>query len=262
MRATIIRHGVLIRGAFGVAVFAVLSVVLQFAVLPVARALASGPQARDLRAQRIIHHAARFYLAVLSVLGIFELRAHGVERLRREGPHLVVANHPSMFDIVCLTALMPQADCIVGSVRTENFLLSGLIRAAGHVPDDDPAFIVSECAARLRDGRSLVVFPEGTRSPKNGLGPFRRAAARVALETGRDLVPVIIHYDPRVLFKGWRLSDLPDRAIHATVRVLEPIPSKEEGDSERSPAAAARKLSAELREFFLEGLDIGDVGSA
>ena len=262
MRATIIRHGVLIRGAFALAIFVVLCLLLQYAVLPMARALGPRRRGSEVRAQRIIHRFARLYLWVVAAVGILRLTAHDVDRLRGDGPHLVVANHSSMLDIVCLSALMPQADCIVGSVRTESFVLRGLIRAAGYVPDDDPPFILRECVARLRCGRSLVVFPEGTRSPKNGLGPFRRAAARIALETGCDPLPVVIHYDPPFLYKGWRMSDLPDRPIHATVRVLEPIPSKEEGESERSPAVAARKLTAELREIFLEGLDIVDAGSA
>ena len=51
----------------------------------------------------------------------------GTERLRAGGPLLVVANHPTLFDLPLLLSLMPQADCIVGAAWAENFFLRRVV---------------------------------------------------------------------------------------------------------------------------------------
>jgi 1-acyl-sn-glycerol-3-phosphate acyltransferase len=216
----------------------------------------------ELDAQRRLHRAAQRYLRFLARVGIVRVSAFGVEGLARSGPHLVVSNHPSLIDIVVLCSFMPQADCIVNPARARNPVLRGLIRAAGFVRSDTGPAIVRECAVRLRRGRSLIVFPEGTRSPAGGLGRFRRGAARVALSVGCDLVPVLITCDPPAMWKDWKWSQLPERPIHVTVRVLEPIPSTPIGQSGLSSTVAARKLTAELRELFSKGLESGDADTA
>ncbi|HEY5658403.1 MAG TPA: hypothetical protein VIY27_11510, partial [Myxococcota bacterium] len=57
-------------------------------------------------------------------------------------------------------------------------------------------------------------------------------------------------------------SDLPERPIHVTVRVREPVSSRPIGESGFSSSVAARKLTAELRESFVKGLEIDNVGDA
>lgn len=265
MRARIRRVLFDLRWALGYAGFGVGCAFLDLVWLPLQRRLASG-DAPDLRAQRSFHQAAGRYLDFLSAIGAVHFHVEGGERLR-DGPQLIVANHPALLDFVLLCALMPQADCIVSSAWTRAFPLRGLANAAGHLRDDDPAGLVRECVERLQKGRSVVVFPEGTRSPADGLGPFQRLAARIALQAGCDLRPVLITWDPSVLYKGAPWSELPERPIHATVRVLDPIRldaapvAGETGESRVSLSVASRNLMSELRDFFLEGLGLQELDS-
>ena len=46
---------------------------------------------------------------------------------------------------------------------------------------------------RIRSGTSLLIFPEGTRSPTPVLGPFRKGAFHLAAQTGAPVVPVVVH---------------------------------------------------------------------
>jgi len=216
----------------------------------------------ELDAQLRLHRASQRYLRFLVRVGIVRVSAIGVEQLAEGGPHLIVSNHPSLIDIVVLCSFLPQADCIVNPTRARNPVLRGLVRAAGFVRSDAGPAIVNECAERLRRGHSLVIFPEGTRSPAGSLGSFQRGAARVALRVGCDILPVLIKCDPPAMWKGWKWSQLPERPIHVTVRVLEPMPSTAIGKSGLSSTIAARRLTAELRELFLKGLEIGDADTA
>ena len=185
-----------------------------------------------------------------------EVRGVGLERLSQGGPHLVVANHPTLADVVILLAHMPQADCIVGAEYARHPILRGAASAAGYIRNDGGVEVVEESVRRLRAGRSLLVFPEGTRSPRGGLQPFHRGAAHVALRAEWDLLPVLIDCQPPTLMKGQPWYEVPERTIRVTLRVEEPISAKPYAASERSAPIAARKLTAELREWFAKSMAI------
>jgi len=262
MRSRLEYSSRVVRTAAGYVLFAVLALIVAFAVLPASRLWPRGDARHDLRAQRILHRFARFYVTVIQRAGIMRLSFVGAERLTRDGPHLVAANHPTLLDMVFLISLLPQCDCIVNAPRSDNFFLRGLTRAAGYVRNDAGASIVRECAQRLGRGRTLVVFPEGTRSPAGGLGSFQRGAARIAMEAGCDLLPVAITCEPPTLSKGQKWYDLPERPFHATVRVLDPVSSASARSSGASVSVAARRLTAELRESLSKVLDVADAGRA
>jgi len=160
---------------------------------------------------------------------------------------------------VILVAVMPQADCIVKEENFVNPFMRGMLKATGYMPNLGGPALVDTCVARLRAGRSLLLFPEGTRSPKSGLGTFCRGAARIALVTGQDLLPVLITCDPPTLMKGQAWYDVPDRPFELHVRVAEPLPIEGFMARDESRAKTARALTASLREVFEKGLGRGAV---
>ena len=157
-------------------------------------------------------------------LGVCKLSVQSRERLREPGGLLIVANHPTLIDVVLIGSLLPQLDCLVKIGAWRNPFMRGVVRAAGYVPNDLGEAVVEACAARLREGRSLLLFPEGTRSMKGGdLGAFHRGAAHVALRSGRPLVPLVIRCVPRALGRGQHWYDVGDRPMSFTIEVGEPI---------------------------------------
>jgi 1-acyl-sn-glycerol-3-phosphate acyltransferase len=241
--------------AFGVAGASLLA--LAFVALPLSRVLPSTPQVRDARAQRLIHRTYGFLLSVMSFLGLTRIRYEGFERFRTPGPHLIVANHPSLIDFGILISQLPQADCIAAEAWASSFWLGRVARAAGYIVNSRGASVVDECVARLRAGRTVLLFPEGTRSPREGLWPFRRGAAHVALRSGFDLELVTIHCDPPALLKGQPWWDVPDRRIEYLARVEEPVRARDRAWQGASDVLAARRLTAVLRTRTIEGLNRG-----
>ena len=102
-------------------------------------------------------------------------------------------------------------------------LLRRVVKAAGYIPNDHPEALITAGTESLRQGRSLLLFPEGTRSPAGRLGPFHRGAARIALRSGTDLVPVVITCAPPTLMKGQRWYDVPECAAHITLTVKDRV---------------------------------------
>jgi len=229
--------------------------------LPLVRRLARDRDGFDLRAQRAIRAGYALFMAYMRGIGLTRVRVEGAERLRAPGARLVVANHPTLVDTPLLAALLPQADCIANPAWADAPLLRGAIRAANYVRNDAGLAAVEEGARRLRAGRTLLVFPEGTRTPEGvALGPLKRGAAHMAVRAGVEILPVAIACRPRTLMKGQRWHDVPDRPFELTVRVLAPLHPKDVVAPGARPSVAARRVTEALGARLLEAL--AELGSA
>jgi 1-acyl-sn-glycerol-3-phosphate acyltransferase len=240
-----------VRTALGFAVFGLGALVVALGVFPLTRRLAGD---RERRAQRVVHWAFRAWVLVGGGLGLFRVRWLGRERLPLHGPAVIVANHPTLIDVVLLVALLPQADCVVKRAAWRNPFLRWAVAGAGYIPSDEGDGLIDSCVSRLREGRCLVLFPEGTRSPAGRLGPFRRGAARVALRAEAPLVPITIGCEPPTLMKGQPWYRVPDRTVQFTIEVGEPVWPGARPDVTVPEPLAARRMTDEIRRSYEERL--------
>ena len=214
---------------------------------------------RATRAQRIVHRAFGLFAWWMARLGLLRASWIDVERLAGAAPRLFVANHPTLIDVVLLLARLPQAYCIVKSAARQNPFMARIVTRAGYLANDDGDALVEACAARLAQGGSILLFPEGTRSPRGGLGRFQRGAAHIALKSGCAIVPIVITCRPPTLLKGQPWFDVPDRRAEFVLRVGEPIePARYVGADATAPIAA-RRLTAELQARYEQWLGADEV---
>ena len=214
-----------------------------------ARLLGLPPEVGLRQVQRVVHLFCRSFIACMTrVMRVAEVQWIGAGALSR-GPVLVVANHPSLIDTPLLLSRMPQADFIVSPDWGRLGWLRATIDAAEYMHSEDGAGVVREAVARLRAGRSVVVYPEGARTPPEGLRRFQRGAAHIALEAGCDLLPVMIHVTPRALMRGERWTGYPLANPIWRIEVGEPIRPEPSAGNEPRPLAA-RRLTGVLEEYF------------
>jgi 1-acyl-sn-glycerol-3-phosphate acyltransferase len=207
------------------------------------------PEAVELRSQRVAHLFCRsFQFCITRVMRLVRVQWIGAEALL-SGPHLVVANHPSLIDTPLFIALMPHADFIVSPDWLKSGVLRALIQGTGYLRAEDGAAVIGQAVERLRAGRSVVVYPEGSRTPPEGLRAFQRGAAHMALRAGCDLLPVTISVAPRALMHGQGWLDFPRENPVFRFEVGEPIPPSFPGDG-GGRALAARRLTGVLEEYF------------
>jgi 1-acyl-sn-glycerol-3-phosphate acyltransferase len=204
--------------------------------------------------QRAIHLSFRLFVGFMTGVGVITVAVRDGARLRGPGPRLVVANHPSLIDYVLLVSLMPQADCVAKKAIWSNPITRGVVRGAGYIPNDAGQPMVDECARRLRDRRTILIFPEGTRSPARGLGQFQRGAAHVAIQSGVPLLPVTVRCEPPGLMRGQKWYNVPERRMAFSIEVGEPIVAQTHGQHR---GIASRAITGELREHFAKRLGIG-----
>lgn len=226
------------------AVFGVGSLLLGIVAYPVLSIL---PGDRERRMQRLVHYSFRAFSGFMQAVGVLSVETLQPERLLVPGPRLIIANHPTLIDYVLLVAQLPQADVVVKRAHWSNPVVAGVVRGAGYVPNDSGESTLETCIARLRAGRTVLLFPEGTRSPRDQLGPFQRGAAHVAVAAGIPALPVTITARPPGLMRGQRWYDVPERRMKITLDVGEPIPTPPETESR---GRASRRLTAAYREHF------------
>ena len=182
---------------------------------------------------------ARLLLAVSGV------RVHLLhpERLSAGTSVVLASNHESFYDILVLLATLPMS---VRFLAKRNLFrlpfLGWSIAAAGFIPVDRHtrsrnAGVVDAALARLQRGRSLVVFPEETRTRTGELLPFKTGAALIALKAGLPVIPLAIAGTLRIQRRGG-FTITPSRVVLA---VGEPIPTA------GRPTADRGALTEELR---------------
>jgi 1-acyl-sn-glycerol-3-phosphate acyltransferase len=172
----------------------------------------------------------------------------GREHVDPQRPVIYVANHQSMVDILAImSARLPalwvsKVENFYAPVLGWNMYLNGYIPVRrGNLPSI--MTMMRRCLARLSEGRSLIVFPEGTRTEDGNLRHFFRGAFFLSARAKVPLVPICLDGTGRVLGKG----SLTVRPQKVTVRILPPIePSDHAYDSHRLRDATKGVMAEEL----------------
>jgi 1-acyl-sn-glycerol-3-phosphate acyltransferase len=234
------------------ALFGIGGLVLRVLVLPVFALLPGGPIARRRRARSAIRRAFHMLVQFMYRTRVLDFRIDGAERLGRPG-QIIIANHPSLIDVVFLIAQMRDTNCVVKASLWDNPFMHGAVRAAQYISNNGNPEMLEQAADVLREGQTLVMFPEGTRTTPGQPPVFHRGAAAIALRGARTITPVYITVKPTTLTKAEPWYHIPWRRVVVHLRVGEDI----------DPAAfnnapmpiASRRLNQHLHQLFLEGLD-------
>jgi 1-acyl-sn-glycerol-3-phosphate acyltransferase len=145
------------------------------------------------------HRCARFWSRWgLRFAGI-TLEVAGEENIPADGPVIFMGNHQGNFDIMALTLAIPRRFSWIA--KEELFrvpLFGGAMRRAGYIPLDRSdgrraLKSMDAAAAQIRNGSSVVVFPEGTRTIDGNLLPFKRGGFLLAAKAGVPIVPLTIN---------------------------------------------------------------------
>ena len=174
-----------------------------------------------------IAHGYGWYWRFASFTGMMHLKASALDALRDEPGLIVVANHPSMLDALMLVARLPRSACVMKSSLMRNPLLGPGARLARYIRNDTPRSLIRLAVEDLRQGGQLVLFPEGTRTTRHPINPFRPGFTLIAKMAGSPIQTVFIDTSSPYLSKGWPLWRLPPLPIVFVVRLgrrFAPVP--------------------------------------
>jgi 1-acyl-sn-glycerol-3-phosphate acyltransferase len=153
-------------------------------------------------------------------LGMMEVDSSALDALRDEPGGLIIAgNHPAMYDAMVVVARLPRGACVMKAELLRNVFLGGGARLAGYIRNDSGRGMVREAVACLKDGGQLVLFPEGTRTVRSPINPFKPGITLIAHLAKVPIQTVIIESDSPYLRKGWPLLRPPPAPVVIRVRL-------------------------------------------
>jgi len=153
------------------------------------------------------HVAVPWAKGILKVCGV-RVEMKGCENIQKDLPRIYMANHTSYFDIFALLSTLPvDFKFIVKQELMRIPVFGPAMRKAGYIgiERDDPRKALKsmrEAADRIKNGASVLIFPEGTRSEDGSLQSFKAGGFHLALKSGCDIVPVTITGSNRVVPKN------------------------------------------------------------
>jgi 1-acyl-sn-glycerol-3-phosphate acyltransferase len=164
------------------------------------------------------------------------------------GPCLFGANHQSLLDIPALFLVLPDNARFLAKESLFRIpVLGWAMTASGCIPIDRSNRAramrsLEQAAARVRAGRSVVFFPEGTRSRDGKLAPFKKGGFHLALQAEVPVVPVAISGSYRIL----RPASLQVRPGPLRVHLMAPLHPAQHKDAESMAAAARASIASAL----------------
>ncbi|MCR5218051.1 1-acyl-sn-glycerol-3-phosphate acyltransferase [Treponema sp.] len=190
------------------------------------------------RAQNFISITFRQFLFVLQLLQLLELNVEDRAVFKNLKSTVVVANHPSIMDVVILISLIKNADCIVrgGLIHTPFVFVIKYLYLVNTLGSEEMFTLADKS---LNNGTNLIVFPEGTRTPRHGKNTYKRGAGHIAFKSRKNILPVYIggsdkyglgKHDPFFSF-------LPDSKIVYNIKPLKEIQIEKYSDLEEQIAA-------------------------
>ena len=177
------------------------------------------------------HNISRLWCRLLCSLNGVTVDIKGLENIFTDQPQIFVSNHQGYFDIFALSGYLPvQIRWVAKSSLFKIPFMGWAMNAAGYIPVERgdrkksyQAFM--QTVEKVKEGCSIIIFPEGTRSEDGTIGPFKKGSNLIASRSSSPMIPVTIIGSGDIIKKG-------SAVIHpGTVRIIisEPVTKHLEG---------------------------------
>ena len=163
---------------------------------------------------------------------------------------IVVANHPSLIDIVILVSLVKNPLCIVKGKLTRNFFMRIIVLSLYIQNNNDPDAMINQADEVLIKGYNLIIFPEGTRSIQGEDLKLQRGAARITLETGYKLLALNINLPEQILGKHQKWYQVGNKTAIYDLKINGSINPSQFKDNGKSSFANARHITDNIKKLI------------
>jgi 1-acyl-sn-glycerol-3-phosphate acyltransferase len=193
------------------------------------------------RKRKVVHGMLIFQALFVSyAVPVMRLKIVGRRKAVKGTAYVIISNHQSILDIMLLNCLRYHYKWI-SKIENKNVPFIGwYLKMADYITvdrgDKESKERMKEEAYRcLKEGTSIMIFPEGTRSADNQIGFFKRGAFQLAIAAGKPILPVLIDGTGGVLPKHGLIFG----GFHKiTIKVLDPVPPESFGTTDCDELAA------------------------
>jgi 1-acyl-sn-glycerol-3-phosphate acyltransferase len=159
------------------------------------------------------------------LMPIWKIKIEGRKKAKRGTTYVIISNHQSILDILLINSLRYRFKWISKIENMKVPVLGWYLRMADYITVDrgnkeSKEEMIEEALQCLNDGASIMLFPEGTRSPDCEIGFFKRGAFQLAISAGKPILPILIDGSGGVLPKHGLIFKTGNRI---RIRVFDPV---------------------------------------
>ena len=227
--------------------FGIAALTIKILLYPYVRNYWQNDLSDQLKARKIVSKTWDLFIRYLIWAGVLEVKYSGFERLGRVG-QLVLANHPSLLDVVLIFSKEPRFNCIVKQDLLKNPVMISPILSCGFLPNTESEELL-EKSHNVLQNQALLLFPEGTRTGWDGVVKLHRGAVSIGLRSAKVITPLVIKMSPLNFKKGQPWYKIPKRRIQYELIVGEDM-DPQDWLAEKPLPIASRRLNEYLENYF------------
>ena len=197
-----------------------------------------------------VHYSWKIFVFIMSFFRLIKVKVENKKKVKNLKGHVIVANHPSLIDIVLLISIVPNSVCIVKGKLASNFFMKHIIRKIYIVNNFDPNVLLDDTVKAINEGYNFIIFPEGTRTPLEGNTnvTLHRGFAQAAIYANAPILPIKIKTSPRILTKSQKWYDVGSKISKYDIEFLADILPSNYNDSSHHRQAV--RLTNEIKRLL------------
>lgn len=193
-----------------------------------------------------VHYLWRAFIWLMCTLRLIDVKIQGAEKLKEMRGKIVIANHPSLIDVVILVSRIPRSICVVKGSLFQNIFVKYVIRHVYLSNSMEPEKFIHQASSVLNDGYNIIIFPEGTRTIPGKPIHLHRGFAYLHLESKHAIQPVHIKNNPYILGKLHKWYAVGDKTSVYTLKVLPQIKSEKIENNRQNAILITKKAEKAL----------------
>lgn len=201
----------------------------------------------------LFQHSARIWMRIFFFLTGIRISIKGKSHFKKGENYIVVSNHNSFMDVPMTTPFIPGPNKTIAKIEMAKIPLFGVIYSRGSVlvdrkNEESRKNSYLQMKEVLGMGLHMCIYPEGTRNKtKEPLQPFHSGAFRLAVDSGKAILPVLIFNTAKVLPVNKTFFFWP---VRIRMHFLEPIPA-----GSLSPDEIKEKVFRVMKDYYTSGKD-------
>ncbi|HLN20503.1 MAG TPA: lysophospholipid acyltransferase family protein [Bacteroidales bacterium] len=199
---------------------------------------------------------------IMTLMPVAKLKIEGREKATKGSTYVIISNHQSLLDILVINCLGYNFRWISKIENSAVPFLGWYLKMAGYITvdrnnDESKAIMLAKAYNSLRNGTSVMIFPEGTRINGEQPGYFKRGAFQLAIEAKVPILPVILDGTGNILPKHGIIVKGRNNIL---IRVLDPVEHSSFGtdDPEKLAARFRNIMSSELMKLRTKNISHGN----
>ena len=194
---------------FGFCLFGLIGVLGNVIFIPIVLLHLQRHRGIQFFARDLVRWSWFLYLQVLRLTGVISYESRFTYHDSKG--QIIVANHPSLLDVVFLLAYIPRANCVLKEGLQRNIFLRFAIRACGYIANSSTENFLNQSIKVLHNQENLIVFPEGTRTKTQIY--FHKAVSYLAIHGAKSIKMLYIDARQDALRKEQSWYNVPARRL-------------------------------------------------